>query len=97
MVKLAIGKLKNIPSSLTSLKSKVDKFHIGKLENKPLDLSKLCNVIKNMMLLKRLNIIYLKKVNNICTTDILWQNISNNFWQIKIIILISFFYSLYFF
>ena len=62
MVKLAIGKLKNIPSSLTSLKSKVDKFHIGKLENKPVDLSKLCNVIKNMMLLKRLNIIYLKKL-----------------------------------
>ena len=46
MDKLAIDKLKNIPSSLTSLKSKVDKFHIGKLENKPVDLSKLCNVVK---------------------------------------------------
>ena len=46
MDKLDIGKLKNIPSSLSSLKSKVDKFHIGKLEATPVDLSKLCNVVK---------------------------------------------------
>ena len=39
--------MKSIPSSLSSLKSKVDRLNIGKLETPPVDLSKLSNVIKN--------------------------------------------------
>ena len=41
MDKLDIDKLKNVPSSLSSLKSKVDKLDIVKLETAPVDLSKL--------------------------------------------------------
>ena len=33
--------LKNVPSGLSSLKSKVDKLDTGKLETAPVDLSKL--------------------------------------------------------
>ena len=32
---------------LASLKSEIDKLDIGKLETTPVDLSKLCNVLKN--------------------------------------------------
>ena len=46
--------MKNLPSGLSSLKSKVDKFDIGKLETTSGHLSKLSNVAK-MMLLKGLN------------------------------------------
>ena len=42
-----IDKLKNVPSNLSSLKSKVDKLEIGKLETTPADLSKLRNIVKN--------------------------------------------------
>ena len=42
-----IDKLKNVPSNLSSLKSKVDKLEIGKLETTPADLSKLSNIVKN--------------------------------------------------
>ena len=38
---------KNVPSGLSSLKSKVDKLDIGKLETTPVDLSKLSNVVKS--------------------------------------------------
>ena len=41
MDKLDIDKLKNVPSGLSSLKSKVDKLDIGKSETAPVDLSKL--------------------------------------------------------
>ena len=39
MDKLDIEKLKNIPSGLNSLKSKVDKYDVDKLVPVPLDLS----------------------------------------------------------
>ena len=42
-----IDRLKNVPSNLSSLKSKVDKLDIGKLETTPVDLSKLSNIVKN--------------------------------------------------
>ena len=45
--KLDIDKLKNVPSNLSNLKSKVDKLDIGKLESTAVDLSKLSNVVKN--------------------------------------------------
>ena len=38
--------LKNIPSNLSNLKSKVDQLDIGKLETVPLRLNKLNNVVK---------------------------------------------------
>ena len=47
MDKLDIDKLKNVPSGLSNLKSKVDKLDIGKIETTPVDISKLCNVVKN--------------------------------------------------
>ena len=37
-------------SALNSLKSKVDKLDIGKLETTQVDLSKLCNVVKNYVI-----------------------------------------------
>ena len=47
MDKLDIDKLKNVPSGLSNLKSKVDKLDIGKIETTPVDISKLSNVVKN--------------------------------------------------
>ena len=40
-------KLKNVPSGLNSLKSKIGKLNTGKLETTPVDLSKLSDVVKN--------------------------------------------------
>ena len=45
--KLNFGKLKNVASSLSSLKNKIDQLYIGKLETAPSDLSKLSDVVKN--------------------------------------------------
>ena len=39
--------MKNVPTNLSNLKSKVDKLDIGKLETTPVDLRKLSNVVKN--------------------------------------------------
>ena len=47
-----IDKLNNLPSGLSSLKSKVDKLDIGKLETTPVDLSKVSNVVKNDVIKK---------------------------------------------
>ena len=44
--------LKNLQSSLGSLKSKVDKLNIGKLENTAVDLSKLIEIVKNEVIKK---------------------------------------------
>ena len=64
-----IDKLKNVPSNLSSLKSKVDKLDIGKLKSPPVDLRKLSNVVKNVVKKTEYNEL-LKKVNNISTADI---------------------------
>ena len=45
--KLDIDKLKNVPTNLSSLKSKVDKLDVDKLIPVPVDLSKLCDVVKS--------------------------------------------------
>ena len=42
-----IDKLKNVPSGLSSLKSKVDKLDVDELVPVPVDLSKLSHVVKN--------------------------------------------------
>ena len=50
--KLAIDKFKNVPSGLSSLKSKVHKLDIGQLETAAVDLSKLSDVVKNEVVKK---------------------------------------------
>ena len=40
-------KLKNIPTNLSNLKSKVDKIHVDKLVPVHVDLSKLSDIVKN--------------------------------------------------
>ena len=45
--KLDIDKIKNVPTSLTNLKSKVDKLDVVKLLPVLVDLSKLSDVVKN--------------------------------------------------
>ena len=45
---MKLDKLKNVPTDLSNLKSKVDKLDIGKLETTPADLSKLSNVLQNV-------------------------------------------------
>ena len=47
MDKLDIAKLKNVPSNLSNLKSKVDKLDFNKLVPFSVDLSKLSYVVKN--------------------------------------------------
>ena len=47
MDKLDIYKLKNIPTNISNLKSKVDELDIEQLVPVPVDLSKLSNVVKN--------------------------------------------------
>ena len=44
--------MKNVPSGLSSLKSKVDKLDLRKLESIPVDLSKLNNVVRNYVVKK---------------------------------------------
>ena len=69
MDELDIGKLKNVTSGLSSLKSKVDKSDIGKLETTPVDLSKLSDAIKNDVVKRIEHGELVKKVDNIKTTD----------------------------
>ena len=64
-----IDKLENVPSSLGSLKSKADKLDIGKLDTTPVDLSTQSNVVKNDVVKKTEYNEFVKKVNNISTTD----------------------------
>ena len=54
--------MKNAPSSLSNLKSKVDKLDIDKLVPVPVDLSKLSNVVKNDMVKKD---VYNAEIKNI--------------------------------
>ena len=46
-LKSNVDKLKNVPSDLNNLKSKVDKLDIDELVHVPVDLSKLSNVVEN--------------------------------------------------
>ena len=50
--KLVIDKLKNVPSSLGNFKSKLDKLYADKLVPVPVDISKLSDVVKIMLLKK---------------------------------------------
>ena len=61
--------MKNVPTNLRNLKSKVDKLDIGKLETTPVDLRKLSNVVKNDVVKKTEYNELVKKVNNISATD----------------------------
>ena len=69
-----IDKLGKGPSALTNLKSKVDKLDADKFMLVPVDLSKLTDVVK-MMLIKRLNIMdWLKNANAIDTSGFVWKD-----------------------
>ena len=64
-----IDKLKNIPGLLSNFKSKVDRLNIGKLETTLVDLSKLSNIVKNEIVKNNEYNKFVKKVNNISTSD----------------------------
>ena len=49
---LDIDKLKNVPTNLSNLKSKVDKLDVDKLVPVVVDLSKLSDVVKNDVIKK---------------------------------------------
>ena len=69
MAKLDIDNLKNLTSSLSSLKSKIDKLQICKLETTPVDWSKLSDVVENYVVKKTEYVELVEKVNNIKTID----------------------------
>ena len=50
--KIDIDRLKNVRNNLTNLKSKEDKLYFDKLVPVPVDLSKLSDVVKIMLLKK---------------------------------------------
>ena len=54
--RLDTDKLKNVPTNLSNLKSKVDKLDVDKLVPIPIDLSKLSDVVKNDVLKKHAKI-----------------------------------------
>ena len=62
MDKLDIDKLKNIPTNISNLKSKVNELDIDQLVPVPVDLSKLSNVVKNDIIKKHA---YNAKIENI--------------------------------
>ena len=70
MHKLDIGKLKNVTSNLSNLKSKKDKLDVDKLVPIPIDLSKLSDVVKSDVVKKTEYNELDKKINNIDTIDI---------------------------
>ena len=55
-----IDKLKNLPTNLSNLKSKVDKLDVDKLLPVPVDLSKFSDLVKNDVVTKDL---YNAKIN----------------------------------
>ena len=57
-----MDKLKNVPTNLSNLKSKVDILDVDKLLLVPVDLSKLSDVAKNDVVKKD---VYNAKINNI--------------------------------
>ena len=54
--------MKNVPTDLSNLKSKIDKLDIDKLAPIPVDLSKLSNAVKNDVVKKD---VYNTKIKNI--------------------------------
>ena len=54
--------MKNVPSNLSNLKSKLDELDVGKLVTAPVDLSKLSDVVKNNVVKKD---VYNAKIKNI--------------------------------
>ena len=61
--------MKNLPTNLSNLKSKVDKLDIDKLVHILVNLSKLSDIVKNDVVKKTEYNELVKKVNNIETTD----------------------------
>ena len=61
---LFIDKLKNVPTNLSNLKSKVDKLDVNKLVPFPVDLSKQSNVVKNDVVKKEFYNAQIKNIEN---------------------------------
>ena len=62
-----------LKTNLAGLKTKVDKLSIEKLVPVPVDLSKLSDVIKNDVVKKTVYNKLVVKVDNIDTSDFVWQ------------------------
>ena len=62
-----------LKTNLAGLKTKVDKLSIDKLVPVPVDLSKLSDVIKNDVVKKTVYNKLVVKVDNIDTSDFVWQ------------------------
>ena len=62
-----------LKTNLAGLKTKVDKLSIDKLVPVPVDLSKLSDVIKNDVVKKTVYNKFVVKVDNIDTSDFVWQ------------------------
>ena len=92
MDKLGIDQLKNVPSGLSSLESKVDKLDTGNFKTTPVDLSKLSKVVKNDAFKKTEYNKLVTEVNNINTTDsndlVKQLTATQKFMKLKIKILI---------
>ena len=56
--------MKNVPTNLKNMKSKVDKLHVDKLVAVPVDLSKLSDAVKNDVVTKDVNNAQIKSVEN---------------------------------
>ena len=60
-----VDKVKNIPYHSRHLKLKVEKIDVYKLVPVPVDLNKLSDVVKKMLLLKKMYIILRSKISKI--------------------------------
>ena len=68
--KLNMDKVKNVLSNLNNSKNKVDKLDVNKLVPTPVDLCKLTDVVK-MMLLKKMYLMLRSKILKITTLILL--------------------------
>ena len=81
--KLDIDKLQNLASGLSSLKYQIDKLDIGKLKITPIDLTKLSDVVK-LMLLKRLYMVnWLKKLMPLILENLLKNRLRSKIKDIE--------------
>ena len=81
--KLDIDILQNLASGLSSLKDQIDKLDIGELKITPIDLTKLSDVVK-LMLLKRLYMVnWLKKLMPLILENLLKNRLRSKIKDIE--------------
>ena len=73
--------MKNVPTSLSNLKKKVDKLDVDKLVSVPVDLSKLSDAVKKMYIPNVSNLVKrtdyntkISEIENKATTDLDHEN-----------------------